>query len=261
MNIKAYRVKPNPTKFDLAQFDADDQSLVNGDKEAAKAVLAGLRQRLESLQSLFYANGAHKLLIVLQAMDTAGKDSTIRMVFDGVNPQGVRIANFKAPTAEELAHDFLWRIHSHAPAKGTIRIFNRSQYEDVLITRVHGWCDDETAVKRMKAINDFEELLLKHNNTQVLKFYLHISQEEQQQRLQQRTHELRKMWKYNEKDFEEARLWKKYMSYYEDCFNTCNKVPWHIIPSDQNWYKEYLIASVVYDTLKKLKMQYPGLKK
>ena len=233
----------------------------NIDKEKIKDKTEKMLVELDELQNLLIAENKHALLVIIQGMDASGKDGAIRDVFGSLNPMGVSVKSYKAPTAEELSHDFLWRIHSHAPAKGTIRIFNRSQYEDVLITRVHGWCDDETAVKRMKAINDFEELLLKHNNTQVLKFYLHISQEEQQQRLQQRTHELRKMWKYNEKDFEEARLWKKYMSYYEDCFNTCNKVPWHIIPSDQNWYKEYLIASVVYDTLKKLKMQYPGLKK
>ncbi|MBP6688057.1 MAG: deoxynucleoside kinase, partial [Lacibacter sp.] len=153
------------------------------------------------------------------------------------------------------------RIHQAAPAKGMIRIFNRSHYEDILITRVHGWCDDVTAKQRMKAINDMEELLLKHNNTQILKFYLHISAKEQQERLKERTHDPRKMWKYNENDFAEAKQWEKYMGYYEECFNTCNKVPWHIIPSDQNWYKEHLIASKVFNTLKALKMQYPGLKK
>jgi polyphosphate kinase 2 (PPK2 family) len=182
-------------------------------------------------------------------------------VFGSLNPLGVSVKSYKAPTAEELSHDFLWRIHHYAPAKGMIQIFNRSHYEDVLITRVHGWCDDATAVKRMKAINDFEELLSEHNNTKILKFYLHVSPEEQQQRLKERTHDPRKMWKYNEKDFDEAKLWNKYMKYYEACFLHCNKIPWHIIPSDQNWYKEYLVAQTVYDKLKGLNMQYPGLKK
>jgi polyphosphate kinase 2 (PPK2 family) len=142
-----------------------------------------------------------------------------------------------------------------------MRIFNRSHYEDILVTRVHGWCDDETAEKRIKAINDFEQLLAEHNSTHILKFYLHISQKEQQERLQERMHDPTKMWKYNEKDFAEAKLWSKYMQYYEICFNRCNKIPWVITPADQNWYKEYVIATTVHSTLKKLKMQYPGLKK
>ena len=150
---------------------------------------------------------------------------------------------------------------AQVPADGEITIFNRSHYEDVLITRVHKWCDDATAKKRMKAINDFEQLLKEHNNTHILKFYLHISPEEQQERLKERIADPTKQWKYNEKDFEEAKLWDTYMEYYEACFDTCNKIPWMIVPADQNWYKEYLIARAVRDTLKGLKMQFPGLKK
>ena len=178
-----------------------------------------------------------------------------------LNPQGVMVQSYKAPTAEELAHDFLWRIHKHAPAKGMIQIFNRSHYEDILVTRVHKMIDDETAHKRMKAINDFEELLIKHNNTLILKFYLHVSPKEQHERLEERINDATKQWKYNEKDFVEAKLWEDYMKAYEDCFKNCNKITWTIVPADQNWYKEYIVASTLCDALKKLKMQYPGLKK
>lgn len=231
------------------------------DKEKTKAKTEQILVELDELQNLLIAEAKHSLLVIIQGMDASGKDGAIRDVFGSLNPMGVSVKSFKAPTAEELSHDFLWRVHEAAPAKGMIRIFNRSHYEDVLVTRVHGFCDDATAEQRLKAINDFEELLVKHNSTHILKFYLHISPEEQQQRLQERTHDPRKMWKYNENDFAEAKLWKKYMQYYEQCFNTCNKVPWHIVPSDQNWYKEFVIATTVYETLKKLKMQYPGLKK
>jgi PPK2 family polyphosphate:nucleotide phosphotransferase len=194
-------------------------------------------------------------------MDASGKDGVVRNVFGKLNPQGVTVKSYKAPTAEELSHDFLWRIHSHAPPKGVIQIFNRSHYEDILITRVHKWCDDKTAKKRMRAINDFEKLLQEHNNTRVLKFYLHISPEEQRQRLDERIKDPAKQWKYNENDFTEAKLWDNYMQMYEDCFENCNDVPWTIVPADQNWYKEHLIASLVHDTLKSLDMKYPGLKK
>jgi len=178
-----------------------------------------------------------------------------------MNPQGVTVKSYKAPTPEELSHDFLWRIHQHAPAKGMIQLFNRSHYEDILITRVHKWCDDETAKKRMKAINDFEQLVQEHNNTHILKFYLHISPEEQHERLSERMKDPAKMWKYNEKDFDEAKLWDVYMQMYDDCFNNCNSPAWTIVPSDQNWYKEYIIASQLHDLLTGLHMQFPGLKK
>jgi PPK2 family polyphosphate:nucleotide phosphotransferase len=194
-------------------------------------------------------------------MDGSGKDGVIKNVFTSMNPQGVNVKSFKAPTEEEASHDFLWRVHHYAPAKGMIEVFNRSHYEDILITRVHKWCDDTTAKKRMKAINDFEELLQEHNETHILKFYLHISPEEQHKRLSERIKDPAKMWKYNEKDFEEAKLWSTYMKMYEECFENCNIVPWTIVPSDQNWYKEFIIAKTLYDLLKNLNMKYPGLKK
>ena len=231
------------------------------DKEETKATTAGIIEKLNELQNLLFAESKHAVLVILQGMDASGKDGVIRKVFGSLNPQGVRVQSFKAPTELELSHDFLWRIHAVTPPKGSIQIFNRSHYEDILITRVHKWIDDKTAKKRIKAINDFEQLLQEHNSTTILKFYLHISPEEQEQRLQERIHNPTKQWKYNEKDFEEAKLWDDYRAAYEDCFEQCNDVPWTIVPADQNWYKEYLIAHTLQKALEKLNMQYPGLKK
>jgi len=233
----------------------------DADKDKTKKRTQEILDELDELQNLLYAENKHSLLVVIQGMDASGKDGVIRNVFGKLNPQGVTVKSFKAPTAEELSHDFLWRVHNHAPAKGVIQLFNRSHYEDILITRVHKWCDDKTAKKRMEAINDFEKLLEKHNDTHILKFYLHISPEEQQERLQERMSDPGKQWKYNENDFAEAKLWDIYMQMYEDCFEYCNDVPWTIVPADQNWYKEHVIASAAYDTLKSLDMKYPGLKK
>lgn len=228
-------------------------------KEEVKAQTVKLLEELDELQNLLYAEHKHAVLIVLQGMDASGKDGVIRNLFGHMNPQGVSVRSFKAPTAEELSHDFLWRIHSNAPQKGMIQIFNRSHYEDILTTRVHKWCDDSLAVKRMKAINDWEQLVTEHNSTLILKFYLHISPEEQQERLKERMKDPSKMWKYNAKDFEEAKLWKDYMHVYEDAFENCNIYPWTIVPSDQNWYKEFMIAIQLRDKLKSLNMQYPGI--
>lgn len=230
-------------------------------KEKTKAKTAAILEELDELQNLLYAENKHSILIVIQGMDASGKDGAIRNVFGKLNPQGVRVHSFKAPSSLEQSHDFLWRVHSVAPKKGMIQIFNRSHYEDVLITRVHRLCTDELAKKRMRAIADFERLLMEHNNTHILKFYLHVSPEEQQKRLQERIHLPNKQWKYNERDFEEAKLWNLYMKMYEDVFKTCNQPPWTITPSDQNWYKEYIIATQLRDTLIQLNMQYPGLKK
>ncbi len=231
------------------------------DKEQTKEKTQKFLAELDELQNLLYAEGKHSVLVVIQGLDASGKDGVIRNVFGSLNPQGVTVRSYKAPTPEELSHDFLWRIHNAAPPKGVIQIFNRSHYEDILVTRVHKWCDDDTAKKRMSAINDFEKLLQQHNNTQILKLYLHVSPEEQRERLQERIHDPAKQWKYNEKDFDEAKLWDVYMEMYEDCFENCNDIPWIIVPSDQNWFKEYVIAKALRDILKDLDMKYPGLKK
>lgn len=231
------------------------------DKKETKAKTGQLIEELDELQNLLFAENKHSVLVILQGMDASGKDGVIRNVMGNMNPQGVMTKSFKVPTEEELSHDFLWRVHKSVPGKGVIQVFNRSHYEDVLVTRVHKWCDDATAKKRMKAINDFEQLLQEHNHTHILKFYLHISPEEQQQRLAERIKDPAKMWKYNARDFEEAKLWDVYMEMYEDVFANCNDPEWTIVPADQNWYKEYIIAEKLNSLLKSLDMQYPGLKK
>ena len=240
--------------------DIDTRAPKDLDKMETKEKTRKIIEELDALQNLLYAEGKHSVLVVIQGMDGSGKDGVIRNVMGNMNPQGVTVKSYKAPTTEELSHDFLWRIHQHAPAKGMIQVFNRSHYEDILVTRVHKWCDDKTAKKRMKAINDFEQLLEEHNDTHILKFYLHISPEEQHERLSERMKDPAKMWKYNENDFEEAKLWDIYMQMYEDCFNNCDEPAWTIVPADQNWYKEYIIADKLRKLLKGLDMQFPGLK-
>ena len=231
------------------------------DKAEVKKQTDELKDRMDVLQNLLYAESKHALLVILQGMDASGKDGAIKNVFGGLNPQGISVKSFKAPTAEELSHDFLWRIHHYTPAKGMIKIFNRSHYEDVLVTRVHGWCDDETARKRFKAINHFEQMLQVHNNTSILKFYLHVSAEEQRERLQERIDNPAKRWKYNARDFQEAQLKDQYAEMYEDIFVNCNDPEWTIVPADQNWYKEYVIAKKVVETLEDLNMKFPDVDK
>ena len=230
-------------------------------KEEYKEQLDNMLEELDELQNLLYAEGRHSILVIIQGMDASGKDGLTRDVFTSMNPQGVNVYSFKEPTPEELSHDFLWRVHKQAPAKGMIQIFNRSHYEDVLITRVHRMISDKEAKKRMEAINDFERLLVSHNNTHILKFYLHISHDEQAKRLEERMEKPQKMWKYNADDLKESALWHDYMKSYEDVFEHCNEIPWQIIPADQNWYKSYLVAKSLRDLMRSLKMKYPGLKK
>ena len=212
------------------------------------------------MQNLFYANGKHALLIVFQGMDASGKDGAIRDVFKGVNPQGIKVKSFKAPSKEELAHDYLWRVHKHTPERGMIQIFNRSHYEEVLITRVEGWVSDEEAKRRFKQLNDFERIL-QENGTIILKFYLHISEESQRKDFYERIIDRRKNWKYGPEDFEKAKKWSAYRKMYEEAFENCGPdIPWMIVPSDQNWYKEYLIAKKIVETLEDLNMEYPKAK-
>jgi PPK2 family polyphosphate:nucleotide phosphotransferase len=228
----------------------------NISKEKTKSKFQQLKQKLFDLQSLMYAENKHSLLIVLQGLDASGKDGTIVNVFREINPSGCRVVSFKKPSDLEMKHDFLWRIHSQAPEKGMIVIFNRSHYEDVLIQRVHKWVNEDVIMERFTQINNFEELLTK-NNTIVLKFFLNVSKKEQLQRLNERMDDPAKMWKYNENDLAERKFWTQYMSAYEDAILKCSKIPWHIVPADQNWYKEFLIAETVVKTLEKLKMKYP----
>lgn len=230
-------------------------------KDKVKKETEKLKEKLAALQNLMYAEGKHALLVVLQGMDASGKDGTIRNVYGAVNPMGCRVIAFKKPTELEMGHDFLWRIHANAPEKGMVHIFNRSHYEDVLIQRVHHWVDEKTIKNRFEHINNFEKLL-RDTGTVVLKFYLHISEEEQLTRLQERLSDETKKWKHNDNDMLERELWGNYMKAYEDVFDKCaDNCEWNIIPADQNWYKEYLIAKKTMETLEALKMKFPGLKK
>jgi PPK2 family polyphosphate:nucleotide phosphotransferase len=231
------------------------------DKDQTKKELLKIKFRLEELQNLLYAESKHAILIVLQGMDASGKDGAIKNVFEAVNPLGCRVFPFKAPTEIEMKHDFLWRIHQHAPEKGMIHIFNRSHYEDVLVQKVHKWVDDKTIKQRYMHITNFEKLLT-DSGTQVLKFYLHISKKEQLERLEERLKVPSKRWKYSDADMKEREYWNEYMNAYESAIENCSEAAsWNIIPADQNWYKEYLIAKKVVETLETLKMNFPGLKK
>jgi PPK2 family polyphosphate:nucleotide phosphotransferase len=250
-----YSPKPG-SKVRLKDYDPEDKGKL--DKEKTKAETDKLQEKMQSLQERLYAEGKQSLLIVLQAMDTAGKDSTIRKVFEGINPQGVRVASFKAPTPEELAHDFLWRIHQETPPKGYIGIFNRSHYEDVLVVRVGNLVPPEVWQKRYDHINAFEKLLA-DSGTRILKFYLHISKDEQKQRLQDRLDTPEKQWKFSLGDLPVRERWDDYMAAYEDAIAKCNTdyAPWYIIPANSKWYRDWLIANVIVETLEAMNPQYP----
>ncbi|MFD2784301.1 PPK2 family polyphosphate kinase [Hymenobacter rubripertinctus] len=242
--------------FDLTQLPSRAPKEFH--KASIKRELKKIRQELIELQNRFYAANGHSVLIVLQGMDASGKDGLIRRVFSGINPQGVRVYSFKEPTERELAHDFLWRIHQQTPARGMMQVFNRSHYEDVLITRVEGLIDDKTARQRFSAINAFEELLQQAGTT-VLKFYLHVSEKEQRERLAERVTDPAKHWKYEAGDEKKAGQWPAYRQVYEDVFRQCSPAscPWHIVPADQNWYKAYVVAQTLRDALVALNPQYP----
>ena len=254
-----YRVKPGK-KIKLEEWDPNDKSLFDLEKDEAERELDELNNRLEKLQEMLYIEQKHSLLIILQGMDTSGKDGVIRHVFDGVNPQGVRVASFKVPTAEELAHDYLWRIHKQTPRKGEIVIFNRSQYEDVLVVRVHSMVPEEVWKKRYDQINAFEKTLAESGTT-LLKFYLHIDKEEQKDRLQARLDEPDKNWKFNPGDLEERKLWPEYQQAYEDVLSKTSTeyAPWYIIPANRKWYRNLLIGEILVETLKNLDMQLPEI--
>ena len=229
------------------------------EKEATRQKANLLVEEINHMQVRLYAESKQALLIVIQGMDASGKDGVIKRVMSGINPQGCRVYPFKKPTPIEMGHDFLWRIHQVVPEKGMIHIFNRSHYEDVLIQRVHKWIDEKTVKQRFDHINNFE-YLLESTDTRVLKFYLHISQAEQLRRLEERMVDPEKMWKHNDNDMVERARWAEYMLAYEDVFKHCQEAaPWHIIPSDRNFYKEYLIAKVIHKALKEMDPQFPSL--
>ncbi|MFM8320588.1 MAG: polyphosphate kinase 2 family protein [Chloroflexota bacterium] len=255
--MRSYRID-EPKKIALDEWDPDDREYFDGDKEAGEARLAKLTAELEALQEMLYAQHKHRLLVVLQGMDTSGKDGVIRHVFEGVNPQGVRVASFKVPTAEELDHDYLWRIHRQAPGKGEIVIFNRSHYEDVLVVRVHGLVPEAAWKRRYQQINDFERLLAEEGTT-ILKFFLHISKDEQKERLQARLDDPDKLWKFNPGDLDERKRWPEYQAAYEDVLSktSARHAPWYIVPANRKWYRNLVIAEALLEALHGMDLAYP----
>jgi PPK2 family polyphosphate:nucleotide phosphotransferase len=257
MNSSKYRIKPG-SKVDLSKWDPDDRSASPGSKEEDRKRLTELAVRLDQLQDILYAERKHCVLVVLQGMDTSGKDGTIRHVFSEVDPLGVRAVRFKAPTEDELAHDFLWRVHPHAPGKGEVVIFNRSHYEDVLVVRVHKLITQAECKRRYAAINYFEQLLA-DSATVILKFYLHISKDEQKKRLQERLNDPKKQWKFSRADLAERKLWLQYMRAYADALaaTSTDQAPWYVVPANSKTNRNLFISAVLLDTLEGLKMRYP----
>jgi PPK2 family polyphosphate:nucleotide phosphotransferase len=239
----------------LEKLDSDETfGIKRNDKALDKTLI-----RLRELQHLLYADKRYALLIVLQGLDAAGKDGTIRHVMSGVNPQGCDVTSFKAPTAEELARDYLWRIHKAVPPKGTIGILNRSHYEDVLVVRVHELVPKSVWRQRYRQINDFERMLT-DNGTTVLKFFLHISKQEQKKRFEARIQDPSRNWKLSLPDFQERKHWDDYTAAYEDALRKCSteEAPWYVIPANNKWFRNYLVAEFVVDALDKMRLKYPA---
>lgn len=252
-----YRVEPGePIK--LAEIDPNTSEEYKKKKDIEDE-LEHQRDRLNKLQERLYAEHERSLLIVLQAMDTGGKDGTIKHVFQGINPQGCRVWSFKKPSDEESNHDFLWRYHQRAPQRGMITIFNRSHYEDVLIVRVKQMVSESVWRKRYQVINEFEQMLTL-NNICVIKFFLHISKSEQKQRLESRLQDPDKLWKFSTNDINERKLWDDYQQAYEDAINNCSTAyaPWYIVPANKKWYRNLIIARAIADTLEAMNPQYPA---
>lgn len=244
----AFKVKPGE-KVNLKDYDPEFTADITQDKAAP--FFNDLSLELGDLQEMLYAAGLNSVLIVLQGMDTSGKDGTIKRVMAQVNPQGCRVESFKVPTEEELAHDFLWRVHSVVPRQGMLTIFNRSHYEDVLVVRVHDLVPKDIWKLRYNHINDFEQLLVE-NGTIVLKFFLHISKDEQKKRLEARELEVEKAWKLSAGDWREREYWDDYQEAYEDALSKCSTehAPWYIVPANKKWFRNLAVADVIVRELK-----------
>jgi PPK2 family polyphosphate:nucleotide phosphotransferase len=250
-------VKPE-SKIRLKHFDPD----YRGKHESHKSALSEIQENLvkmDQLQYCMYAENKHSLLIVLQGLDAAGKDGVVRHVLTGMNPEGCVCSNFKQPTKEELAHDFLWRVHPHVPAKGTVAIFNRSHYEDVLVARVHQLVPEKVWSKRYDEINDFERLIVTENDTIILKFFLHISKEEQLARFKKRLDDPDRQWKISDSDYKEREYWGDYVKAFEDVLNktSTEHAPWFIIPSNHKWFRDLAISQIIVRQMEDLEMQLP----
>ncbi|MGZ8257849.1 MAG: polyphosphate kinase 2 family protein [Methylotenera sp.] len=250
----------NPKKFSLKDYKPNDKSERNDSKEQDALELTKLAAEINVLQDLLHAEGKRKVLLVLQGMDTSGKDGTVRHVFSECDPLGMRLASFKAPSSDELAHDYLWRVHQQAPKAGELVIFNRSHYEDVLIVKVHDWIDDTECKRRYAQINDFERLLTETGTT-IIKCFLHISKEEQKARMQERLDDSTKTWKFNPADLKERALWSQYMQAYEQAIKATSTdyAPWYVVPADSKTNRNLLISRLLLSTLKSLGLKYPPI--
>jgi PPK2 family polyphosphate:nucleotide phosphotransferase len=255
--MRRYLVPPG-TRLDLKKIDPGDVHIAPGGKPEVKEKIASIREHLSELQEKLFAGHEWKLLIVLQGMDTSGKDGTIRHVMGGFNPQATRVASFGKPTPQELSHDFLWRVHRQVPANGEVAVFNRSHYEDVLVVRVHNLVPKAVWRRRYDQINTFEETLAE-SGTVILKFFLHISKEEQRARLQARIEDPTKRWKFEHGDLEERKFWDDYQRAYEDALSktSTERAPWYVVPADHKWYRNLVVGSVIVDALERLDLKYP----
>ncbi len=257
MDIKQYRVKPG-SKWQADDAAARDTHGLPDSKSKREEYVAQLAPELDTLQDMLYAEHKHKVLIVLQGMDTSGKDGTIRAVFQSVDPLGVRVQAFKAPTATELEYDYLWRVHQVVPKQGEIVIFNRSHYEDVLVTRVREWIDGAEEKRRLQQINDFERLL-SETGTEIIKIFLHISKDEQRERLQKRLDEPEKNWKFNPGDLEDRKLWDQFQAQYGRVISATSTeyAPWYVVPADSKSGRNVIILNILLAHLRALDMRYP----
>ncbi|MGI4863290.1 MAG: polyphosphate kinase 2 family protein [Janthinobacterium lividum] len=253
----AVLVKPNQP-LHLASIDPDATAPFEGKKHAKKR-FEELHKQLSDLQENLYAEHRRSVLLVFQAIDTGGKDGAIRQLLTGLNPAGVQVAAFKAPSKEELDHDFLWRIHQQTPGKGHIGVFNRSHYEDVLVTRVHGLIGPEVWQPRYQDINNFEELLTR-DGTRIIKFFLHISKDEQARRLQARLDDPAKLWKFEPADLDERKLWDSYQAAFQDALSACStpSAPWYVIPANHKWARDLAILEIVVAALTEMNPQPPA---
>ncbi len=229
------------------------------EKKPTEKLTADFAGRIADLNEILRAQQKHALLVILQGMDGSGKDGAVKKVFKDCTPFNLSVTSFKKPTPIEFSHDFLWRVHQNVPAKGEIKIFNRSHYEDILVQRVHGWIDEKRVKQRMDAINAFEEMLTFDNQTIILKFYMHISPEQQEIELQQRLDDPKKYWKHNDGDWEERKHWGEYMKCYDYVFHQ-STIPWTIVPVDSRWYRDYVIAKTVCEAMEKMDLAYPEKK-
>jgi PPK2 family polyphosphate:nucleotide phosphotransferase len=255
--VNSFHVTRPGHKIRLAELETDNDLGLKS-KERARELLEKNLERMRELQQLLYADNRYALLIVLQAMDTGGKDGTIRHVMSGLNPVGCVVTSFKAPTDDELDHDYLWRVHRAVPARGVIGVFNRSHYEDVLVPRVKKLVPKDEWKLRYRQINEFERMLVE-NRIEVLKFFLHISKAEQARRLKSRVQDRSKNWKFSEADLTERKLWADYQAAYEDAINECTTewAPWIVVPADKKWARDCLVARAMLERLESLKLRFP----